>query len=87
MTAVLLQLYIAATGLAAIVLLQWGGERARRWAPFIGLAGQPAWLWFALRSDAAGVGLVSLAYTLVWAAGCVREARRGLFINPPSSGA
>ncbi|MEY5097760.1 MAG: hypothetical protein RJA36_479 [Pseudomonadota bacterium] len=83
----LLQAYIAVTGLAAIVLLQWGGERSRRWAPFIGLAGQPAWLWFAAHSGAAGVGLVSLAYTLVWAAGCVREVRRGLFINPPSSGA
>lgn len=81
MTATLLQTYIAATGLAAIVLLQWGGARARRWAPFLGLAGQPAWLYFAAESGAAGVGLVSLAYTLVWAAGCVREVRRGFFLS------
>ena len=38
-----LQIWIAASGLAAIALLQFGTGRARRWAPFIGLAGQPAW--------------------------------------------
>lgn len=75
-----LQTYIAVSGLAAIVMLQWGGARARRWAPAIGLAGQPAWLWFAAQTDAVGVGVVSLAYTFVWAAGCLREWRRG--INP-----
>lgn len=71
-----LQIWIAASGLAAIVLLQFGAPRARRWAPFIGLAGQPAWIWHSIDAHAVGVLVVSAAYTVVWLAGCVREARR-----------
>ena len=71
-----LQIWIAASGLAAIALLQFGSPRARRWAPFIGLAGQPAWLWYAIDAHAPGVLVVSAAYTVVWLAGCVRELRR-----------
>lgn len=76
MTMLLLQAWITLTGLGAIALLQFGGERARRWAPFVGLAGQPAWLWHAAESQAVGIGVVSAAYTVVWLAGCVREVRR-----------
>lgn len=65
------QMLIFATGLTAVLALQFGSARARRWAPVIGIAGQPAWLWHAWQSGAVGVGIVSLAYTAVWAAGCV----------------
>lgn len=71
-----LQICIAASGLIAIALLQFGSARARRAAPFIGLAGQPAWLWYAIDAHAPGVLAVSAAYTVVWLAGCVKEARR-----------
>lgn len=75
-TAIALQAWIAASGLTAIALLQFGGARARRWAPFIGLAGQPAWLWHSVDAHALGIGMMSVAYTVVWAAGCVREMQR-----------
>ncbi len=75
-TAIALQAWIAVTGLAAIAMLQFGGARARRWAPFFGLAGQPAWLWHAIDIHAPGVLVVSAAYTIVWLAGCVGELRR-----------
>lgn len=71
-----LQAWIAVTGLAAIAMLQFGGARARRWAPFLGLAGQPAWLWHAADTQALGIGAVSAAYTVIWMAGCVKEMRR-----------
>lgn len=71
-----LQIWIAATGLAAIALLQFGSARGRRLAPFIGLAGQPAWLLHAIDAHAPGVLAVSAAYTIVWLAGCVREIQR-----------
>lgn len=71
----LLQVWIAATGLGAIALLQFGRGDARRWAPFIGLAGQPAWLWHAVDADALGIGMVSAVYTVMWIAGCVKEMR------------
>lgn len=75
-TLAIVQSWIAASGLTAIALLQFGSPRARRWAPFIGLAGQPAWLWYAIDAHAPGVLVVSAAYTVVWLAGCVRELRR-----------
>lgn len=68
--------WILVTGLGAIALLQFGGRRLQRWAPFIGLAGQPAWLWTAVDAQAVGVGVVSAAYTVVWALGCVKELRQ-----------
>lgn len=71
-----LQIWIAVSGLAAIALLQFGSPRARRCAPFVGLAGQPAWLWYAIDAHAPGVLVVSAAYTVVWLAGCVMEIQR-----------
>lgn len=80
MNPVLVQFWIAFTGLAAIALLQFGGPGARRAAPFVGLAGQPAWIIHAFSTGALGVILVTGAYTVLWAIGCVksmREVRRG----------
>ena len=36
--------------LLAILLLTLGNGRAQAWAPFIGLAGQPAWLYLAIEA-------------------------------------
>ena len=74
MTSTFVQVWIASTGLLAISLLQFGGPTARRWAPFVGLAGQPAWLLHAAESQALGVMLVTAAYTVVWLLGCVSSA-------------
>ncbi|HRP27459.1 MAG TPA: hypothetical protein PLG77_03395 [Burkholderiaceae bacterium] len=66
----------ADTSARAARLAQFGAARARRWAPFLGLAGQPAWIWHAIDAQAVGVLVVSAAYTVVWLAGCVSEMRR-----------
>lgn len=71
----LLQLWIAATGLLAIVLLQSDNRAARRIAPFVGLAGQPAWIAFTYQADAIGALVLTLGYTLVWMGGCVKVLR------------
>lgn len=67
--------YVAITGLLAIMLLTLGNGRAQAWAPFIGLAGQPAWLYLAIEARAPGMAMVTLAYTFVWLAACVRAVR------------
>lgn len=68
---VLIQIWIAITGLAAVALLQFGDERQRRAAPWIGLAGQPAWIAHAQQTEALGVAVVVVAYTVLWMVGCV----------------
>jgi hypothetical protein len=71
----MIDLWIAATGLTALGLLLWGGPTARRWAPLIGLSGQPAWLYLAWHIESLGVLAVVSAYTVMWASGCIKELR------------
>lgn len=72
----LTQLWIAITGVVAVALLQFGSERARAAAPFVGLAGQPAWIAHAIDSNALGVSVVVGLYTLLWMAGCAAVWKR-----------
>jgi hypothetical protein len=63
MQAALVQFAIAAFGLTAIVMAMSDHVGARRWAPVVGLAGQPFWAIFAVGADAYGVVLLTIAYT------------------------
>lgn len=60
------QLFIAMFGLTAIYCAMGNNQALRKWAPVIGLAGQPAWGFFAWQSGAWGLGLLVAAYTLVY---------------------
>ena len=64
----MIQLALAAFGLCALWLATSHHPRARRWAPLVGLCGQPFWLWFAWHTTPRGWGLLtlSLAYTAVY---------------------
>jgi hypothetical protein len=44
-------------------------EAGRKWAPLVGLIGQPAWLLFGYQQQAWGLLLISSAYTLVYVRG------------------
>jgi hypothetical protein len=65
----MIQILIALTGLTSIWLAMGHNITGRKWAPVIGLAGQPFWLIFAM--DAAAWGLLALvaAYTAVYLRG------------------
>ena len=63
------QLFIAAFGLTSIWFAMGHHPGRRKWAPLIGLAGQPFWLAFAWQSQAWGLGLLVAAYTLVYLRG------------------
>jgi hypothetical protein len=65
----LIQALLAATGLTALWMGLGTNPRARRFAPLVGLAGQPLWITFALRADAWGLLALSIAYTAVYARG------------------
>ena len=63
------QLLIAVFGLTSIWFAMGHNPVLRKWAPVIGLAGQPFWLAFAWQSQAWGLGLLVAAYTLVYLRG------------------
>jgi hypothetical protein len=70
-----IQLALAVFGLSALWLATGQSARGRRWAPVIGLCGQPAWLWFAVDAQAWGLFTLSLAYTAVYARGALLQWR------------
>jgi hypothetical protein len=49
------------------------GTRWRRYAPLLGIAGQPFWFWAAWESRQWGVFLVTVIYTAAWAHGIYRH--------------
>ena len=70
------QFALAIFGLTALFMATGMDPRARRWAPIVGLCGQPAWLWFAYDVHAWGLAMLSLAYTLVYIRGAWVQWRR-----------
>lgn len=65
----LTQLALAAFGLTAMWLAMGKSPAGRRWAPVVGLAGQPFWIAFAIASSAWGLLALSIAYSLVYVRG------------------
>lgn len=63
------QLAMALFGLASLWLAMGSNPIGRRWAPVVGLLGQPAWGWFAWQSQAWGLGVLVTAYTAVYLRG------------------
>ena len=63
------QFLMAMFGLTSIYCAMSCHARLRKFAPIIGLAGQPCWFWFAWQSQAWGMGALVLAYTLVYIRG------------------
>lgn len=65
----MIQLALAVFGLTALWLAMGHDPAHRKWAPVIGLCGQPFWMWFALSANAWGLLVLSMAYTAVYARG------------------
>lgn len=63
------QLLIALFGLTSIWLAMGNQPTGRKWAPIIGLAGQPFWLSFAVDSAAWGLLALVAAYTAAYLRG------------------
>lgn len=63
------QAAIFGLGLTAVALSQSRRAALRRWAPIFGLAGQPFWLFETAIAGQPGMFALSVAYTVVWAAG------------------
>jgi len=71
----MLQMALAFFGLTALFMAMGNNPRARRWAPIVGLAGQPFWIAFAIGAQAWGLLLLSIAYSAVYARGAFVQWR------------
>lgn len=60
------QFLMALFGLSAMAAALSTNDTARRWAPMLGLCGQPAWAYFAYQTGGWGLGLLVAAYTVVY---------------------
>ena len=71
----MIQLALAFFGLVALYMATGPNTRARRWAPLVGLCGQPFWIIFAVQSAAWGLLALSLAYSAVYVRGALVQWR------------
>lgn len=71
----MIQIALAFFGLTAIFMAMGNNARARRWAPVVGLCGQPFWIAFAMQSSAWGLLALSLAYSAVYVRGALVQWR------------
>lgn len=70
------QVGLAAFGLAAVWMSMVSkNPKFNRWAPVVGLAGQPFWLWATVSSGQFGMVLVCLCYTALYGRGAWKALR------------
>jgi hypothetical protein len=64
-----IQLALATFGLSSLWMAMGRSAPARRWAPVVGLIGQPFWFAFAWQTGGWGLLALTCAYTAVYARG------------------
>lgn len=64
-----LQGWLLGSSLMAVALTQSARQGLRLWAPVLGLASQPAWLWVTFQAAQWGMFTSAVAFTGVWAWG------------------
>ena len=65
----IVQTLLALTGLSAIYLTQQSNENIKKYAPVLGLLGQPLWYYTTLSNDQYGIFVLTLGYTYLWGLG------------------
>jgi hypothetical protein len=61
-----IQLFIALFGLTSIYLAMGNNPKLRKWAPILGLAGQPFWFMATVPTQQWGMVALCVAYTAVY---------------------
>lgn len=72
----MIQLALAIFGLTALFMATGHDPRARRWAPIVGLCGQPFWIAFSIDAGAWGLLALSIAYSAVYVRGIWLQWRK-----------
>lgn len=63
------QIFIAIFGLSALWMALGTSPIQRKWAPILGLCGQPFWFYFAYQSSGWGILILVCCYTAVYLRG------------------
>lgn len=71
------QFFIALFGLTAMALALSHDAKLRRYAPWMGIAGQPFWAHFAYTTGGWGLGLLVAAYTILYLRAIIRSPKNG----------
>lgn len=69
------QVVIVVCGVTAVYLSQDPRPNLRRWAPVLGLIGQPAWFATAIINEQWGLLAIAVLYTYSWARGFIIQWR------------
>lgn len=69
------QALIALFGVGALFMQYSESSALRRYAPLVGLAGQPAWIYVAYTEAKWGMLVVTMLYTVGWLKGTLRNIR------------
>ncbi len=78
----MIQIGLALCGMVSLWMAMGDHQGARKWAPLVGLAGQPFWLAYAMQAQRAGVDSDGLfltvgCFTVVYLRGAWRQWRKG----------
>lgn len=63
------QILLAVTGLSAIYITQQRNDSIKKYAPVLGLLGQPLRYYTTLSNDQYGIFILTLGYTYLWGLG------------------
>lgn len=61
-----MQVLIVLFGVPAVFLSQSPSAHSRKWAPVLGLLGQPAWFYIAYATSSFGIAVLCGMYTISW---------------------
>jgi hypothetical protein len=76
MSAALLQLGLAAFGIAAVAMAMSGRARLLKWSPVVGIAGQPLWICYLVaKPQDWGIAALVVAYTAAYGLGIWHQWR------------
>ena len=80
---IFIQFSVAFCGLASVYLSMVStNPKSQKWAPFVGLCGQPFWVYNALQPvngmPQYGMLVLAVAFTLLYIRGCWNNTRKGV---------
>lgn len=74
------QIIIALTGMVAIYLTQQSKDSLKKYAPILGLIGQPFWYYTTLSNEQYGIFFLTLGYTYLWGMGFYNNWIKGDYL-------
>lgn len=65
----LIQILIFITGAISVLFVNVKNKKLNKWAPVIGISGQPFWFYDTWQNEQWGIFILAIVYTIAWAIG------------------